>query len=109
MGMAMLIGGDNIKTSFLEVMGDSPINKVIDFLIENDRESWSMIEICKNANVGYSTLKLILPQLLKYDLIIIKKTVGKINFYQINKESIIVKRIYSLYEETNVCMMENFK
>ena len=43
------------NTSFLEVMGDSPINKVIDFLIENDRESWSMNEISENASPLYES------------------------------------------------------
>jgi len=89
------------QVSFLKVMGDSPINKVLDFLIENDRESWSMNEISENANVGYSTLKLVLPKMAKNDLIIVKKKIGKIKLYTINKSSSIVKMIYELYKEVN--------
>ena len=89
------------NTSFLEVMGDSPINKVIDFLIENDRESWSMNEISENANVGYSTLKLLLPKMIKDDMISITKEIGKIKLYTINKKSSIIKKIYNLYHEIN--------
>jgi len=88
-------------TSFLEVLGDSPTNKVLDFLIENDRTSWSMNEIRDNANVGYSTLKLILPIMLKNDLIEVDKKIGKIKLYVIKKDGKIVKKIYELYNEIN--------
>jgi len=87
------------KTSFLKIMGANPINRVIDFLIENERDSWSMVEISKNANVGYSTLKLILPKMLKTELIIITKEIGKIKLYTINKENIIVKKLFALHKE----------
>ena len=53
------------ETFFIKVMGKSPNNKVLNFLIENDRESWSMNEISEQGNIGYSTLKLLLPKMLK--------------------------------------------
>lgn len=96
------------KTFFLEIMGASPMNRVLDFLIENDRTSWSMVEISKNAGVGYSTLKLILPRLEKNKLILVDKQIGKIKLYKINKEDSIVKKIYSLHKEINIKIMERF-
>lgn len=97
---------ENINTSFLKIMGNSPINKVLDFLIENERESWSMNEISENANVGYSTLKLILPKIVKNNLVYIKKEIGKIKLYTINKENAIVKKIYDLYKTINKSEIE---
>lgn len=97
------------KTSFLIVMGASPINRILDFLIENERESWSMIEISKNAGVGYATLKLILPRLLKNGLITIKKQIGKIKLYSINKENPVAKKLFGLHEEIAIKEMERFK
>lgn len=96
------------KTSFLRVMGANPINRVLDFLIENDRESWTMIEISKNANIGYSTLKLILPKLLKNKLIIIQKQIGKTKLYAVNKDNIIVKKIYELYNQINITQIKSY-
>jgi len=90
----------NIKPSFIEVMGNSPINRVLNFLIENDRESWNMNEISENAKVGYSTLKLLIPKLLKYDLIIIHKEIGRIKLYKIGT-CLIVKKIRELYNQIN--------
>lgn len=89
-------------------MGDTPINRVLDFLIENDRDSWTMVEIRDNANVGYSTLKLIVPHLIKNNLIIVKKTVGKSKLLMINKENLIIKKVYSLYNVINETEIKKF-
>ena len=90
-----------MKTNFVRVMGDTPINRVLDFLIENERESWTMVEMRNEAEVGYSTLKLLIPKMLNNGLITITKTVGKSKLYKINKENIAVKKIYSLYNTIN--------
>ncbi len=89
------------KTSFLKIMGATPVNRVIDFLIENDRDSWTMKEISDNANIGYSTLKIILPRMIKREIITIKKKVGTSNLYVINKENPVVNKIYELYNTIN--------
>jgi len=95
------------KTSFVRIMGNSPINRILDFLIENDRTNWSMIEIKDGAKVGYATLKLILPRLLNKNLIAIDKEIGKVKLYKINSENSIVKRIYDLYKEINRAELRN--
>lgn len=87
------------KTSFLNVMGANPTNRILDFLIENKRESWAMVEIRDNANVGYSTLKIIIPRMEKMGLIKVVKKVGTSKFYTINEESPIIKKIESLHRE----------
>jgi predicted transcriptional regulator len=90
-----------MKTSFVEVMGNNPTVRVLDFLIENDRESWSMVEISRNANVGYSTMKLLLPRLIKQEILVARRRIGKINLYGMNKGNRLVQRIYDTYNEAN--------
>lgn len=95
-----------MKTSFLLVMGDYPINKTLDFLIENQRTDWSIKEISDQANIGYSTLKKLMPKLLKYDLVRVNRSVGKAKLYSINKESNVVDALIDLYfsiSENLVC------
>lgn len=87
------------KTSFLKVMGANPINRILDFLIENKRESWTMVEIRDNANVGYSTLKIIIPKMQKMNLIKITRTIGNSHLYTINEENPIIKKIKDLHKE----------
>lgn len=89
------------ETNFLEIMGDTPTIRLLDFLIENDRDSWNLVEIRDNINIGYSTLKILLPKLLKENIVEIKKKVGKSNLYTINRNNEIVKKIYNLYNTIN--------
>ncbi len=95
-------------TAFLEVMGASPTNKVLDFLIENERASWSMNEISKISNVGYSTLKILLPQLLNNHLIFVDRQIGNIKLYKINKKNKIIKHIYKIYKEIEKKTLREF-
>ena len=97
-----------MKTNFVEIMGDNPTARILDFLIENDRDSWTMVEIRDGAKVGYSTLKIILPQMLKNKLIIVKKTVGKSRLFTINKENPIIKKVYELYNTINKIEIKRF-
>lgn len=76
-----------MKTTFQKTLGDSPQIKVLDFLIENERDSWSLIEIKEGTKTGYATLKYLLPKMLKNKLVVIDKRVGKTNLYKINLEN----------------------
>jgi len=74
-------------------MGNSPQVKVIDFFIDNMRTSWSLVEIKNNTNTGYSTLKLLLPRLVKQRIVKVDKKLGKIKFYTLNMKNPAVKRL----------------
>lgn len=97
------------ETSFIKVLGGSPVNRVFDFLIENDRTSWTMVEIRDGAKVGYATLKIIIPKLLQNNLIKITKEIGKAKLYTTNQENPVVKRLYDLYNEINAFEIRRFK
>lgn len=68
----------------VEVLGSSPTNKVLDFLMDNKDEGFSLTEIRDRAKVRYSTLQLLIPKILERELIRVKKRTGIISFYQIN-------------------------
>jgi len=89
------------QTNFLEIAGNSPNTRLMDFLIENDRDSWTLVEIKNQAGVGYSTLKELMPKLLEKEIVMITKKVGKSNLFRINKDNPIVKRFYALYDTIN--------
>ena len=52
------------KSVLLEIFGDSPINRVLDFLIVFDRFDYSMADIAEKAGVSYSTMKILIKDLL---------------------------------------------
>ncbi len=85
------------KSSYLEVMGKSPINRVLDFLITFDEFDYSLTEIAENAGVGYSTLMLLWPKIEHVGLVMCMRKVGKSNMFMLNKESDIVKELVKLH------------
>lgn len=100
---------ENSKTFFLKIMGANPVNRVLDFMIENERDSWAITEISKFAKVGYSTLKVLLPKMQSNGLLKITKKVGKLKLYTINKDNPVVKKIYNLHNQINLQTIETFK
>lgn len=85
------------KSIFLESFGDSPINRILDFLIVFDRFDYSMADISVKAGVSYSTIKILIKELLKKKIIIETRISGKSKMYKLNKENPLVKRFIEFY------------
>ena len=45
-------------STFLKIFGDSPLLRVMDFLVIHEEFDYSMTDIAKEAGIGYSTLKM---------------------------------------------------
>ncbi|MFT4309372.1 MAG: winged helix-turn-helix domain-containing protein [Candidatus Woesearchaeota archaeon] len=88
------------NTAFLEVFGDSPVLKVLDFLIVNEDFDYSMTDIANLSGVGYSTLKRFFGKLVEKGIVIKVREVGKAKMYKLNMLNPIVKRFRDLYWET---------
>lgn len=66
-------------------LGNSPRIKILQFLIDNKNNSYSVREILVGAGVKHRNLVEVLKDLLKHDMIYIDKKVGKSNLYKINE------------------------
>lgn len=82
---------------YLEVFGDYPINRVLDFLF-NQKNDLAMSDIARLSGVGYSTLKLFWPRLEKYQLVLNTRKVGKAKMYIVNRENEVVRSILKIYK-----------
>lgn len=87
------------KTIFLEIFGDSPILKVLDFLVVNEDFDYSMTDIANLSGVGYSTLKLFWNKLEKKSIVTNTRVVGKAKMYKLNISNPVVKRFREFYWE----------
>jgi len=87
-------------TVFLETFGDSPINRVLDFLVVNEDFDYSMTDIAVQSGVGYSTLKLFWNNLEKNKIVIQTRVVGRAKMYRIYLENPVVKKFRDFYWET---------
>jgi len=98
----------NTATNFEKLLGKTPTIRVLDFLIENKRDSWSMHEINQEGGVAYPTLKLILPHLMELEIIEVTRQIGKIKFYQLKEDDNRVKKLIALWREATIYMAEKY-
>ncbi len=91
---------ENEKTIFLQIFGDTPILRVLDFMIVNDDFDYSMTGIAELSGVGYATLKLFWPQLERNNIIMKTREVGKAKLYMLNVTNPAVKKFKDFYWET---------
>ena len=85
------------KSVFLETFGDSPTNRVLDFLIVFTSFDYSIADISENAGVGYSTLKILIKELVKRKIVIQTRISGKNKMYKLNKNNPIVAKFVEFY------------
>ena len=88
------------KTAFLEIFGDSPILRALDFLIVTEDFDYSMTDIAHLSGVGYSTLKLFWAKLEESRIVSQTRIVGKAKMYKLNLANPIVKKFRDFYWET---------
>lgn len=86
-----------VKTAFIELFGENPVFKVLDFLIVHDEFDYSMTDIAKFSGVGYSTLKLFWPRLEKADIVKCTRVVGKAKMYKLNYSNPGVEKFRTFY------------
>lgn len=88
------------KTAFLDIFGDSPILRVLDFLVVNEDFDYSMTDIASLSGVGYSTLKLFWSKLENSRVVKQTRIVGKARMYKLNFDNSVVKKFRDFYWET---------
>lgn len=76
---------------FLQLLGDSPLLKVLDFLLESRELDYSKKEIAESSNVSWNTLEKIWPHLLYKKIVVKVRKVGKQEMFKLNSENELVK------------------
>ncbi|HLC85435.1 MAG TPA: hypothetical protein VJH22_06600 [Candidatus Nanoarchaeia archaeon] len=85
------------KAGFLQVFGDTPTLRVLDFLLVNDDFDYSMTDIADLSGRGYSTLKLFWHTMESEGIVTLTRTIGNAKMYQLNSASPVVKKLKDLY------------
>jgi len=98
------------KSVFLEVFGDNPVMRVLDFLITYQLFDYPLTEIAKNSGVSYSTLQSFWDKLERNCIVIKTRRVGKSDLYKLNTKNPAVKQLikldWNLVEGTNEQLCE---
>lgn len=82
---------------FLEIMGDSPRNRILDFLLGEITYDFTLKEIAAKSKVGYATIKRIWNHFVKAKLVKPTRRIGKAVFYTYNKEGGSGKALRKFY------------
>lgn len=86
------------KTIFRETLGDSPVIRVLDFLIEGRGLDYSLTDIAENANIGWTTLHRIWDNLLRLNIVVPTRKIGRAKLFKLNEENPAVKMLIKLYD-----------
>lgn len=86
----------NNITVFAEILGNRPIIKVLDFLITFADFDYPLTEIAKNSGVGYSSLQSFWDKLIRNNIVIKTRRVGKSDLFKLNTNNPAVKQLIKL-------------
>src|SRR3989338_11571042 len=86
------------RTIFRETLGDSPIIRVLDFLLEGRGLDYSLSDIAENSNIGWTTLHRIWDKLLKSGMVKSTREIGRAKLFKLNEENPAVKELVRLYD-----------
>src|SRR3989338_377118 len=84
------------ESIFIEVFGNNPVMKVLDFLITYQSYDYSLTEIAKNSEVSYSTLQTFWNNLERNKIVIKTRRVGKSDLFKLNTKNPAVKQLIKL-------------
>lgn len=86
-----------MKSVFLQKQGDTPKNRILDFLIVHQEFDYSLKDIAKFSSVGYTTLKKMQKELISHGWIKFTRMVGKAKMYKLNLENLSVQKFVDFY------------
>jgi len=85
------------ESAFLEVFGNSPILRILDFLVINENFEYRLRDIARLSEVNYLTLKLLWPKLEKQGIVKYTKKAGNEKRYQLNLKNPMAKKFREFY------------
>ena len=83
---------------FREALGDSPVIRVLDFMIEGRDLDYSLSDIAENANIGWTTLHRVWDNLIKFRIVIHTRDIGRAKLFKLNQENPAVKELIKVYD-----------
>ena len=84
------------KSLLVEFLGDTPLIRVMDFLIENSIFDYTKTEIADNADISRASLYKIWPALEKYEIVKESRKIGNTTMYRLDKDNPVVQKLIEL-------------
>lgn len=84
------------KSLLLNLVGDMPLFRIVDFLLENKGMDFSKTDIINGAGISKSSLFNYWNELEKQGIVKITRRFGKTKLYTLNTKNLITQRIIEL-------------
>lgn len=85
------------KSVFLREEGNTPKNRIWNFLIVHSEYDYSMKEIARYSGVGYTTLKEAWKEFRNKKIVVQTRVVGKAKMYKLNLKNPVVNKFTDYY------------
>ena len=86
------------QSLFVEFMGESPMIKVLDYLLTERELDFSITDMAENAGIGRATLYRIWDSLIKNEIILHTREIGKAKLYKLNTKNEKIKKLIEIYD-----------
>ncbi|HLF53892.1 MAG TPA: hypothetical protein VI544_01820 [Candidatus Nanoarchaeia archaeon] len=84
------------KSLLIKFLGENPVFRIIDFLIENKGLEVTKKDIIKGAEISRASLFKVWKQLEEQDIVTAKRQFGKTKLYSLNSTNPLVKKLLEL-------------
>ena len=85
-----------LKSLFIDFMGDSPTVRVLDYLLTERELDFSITDIADNAGIGRATLYRIWDSLIRNKMIVHTREIGKAKLFKLNTENPKIKKLIEI-------------
>ena len=86
------------KSLFIEFMGDSPMIRVLDYLLTERELDFSITDMAENSGIGRATLYRIWGNLIKNKIIVHTRDIGKAKLFKLNMGNNKIKKLIEIYD-----------
>ncbi|PIU21423.1 MAG: hypothetical protein COT15_02450 [Candidatus Diapherotrites archaeon CG08_land_8_20_14_0_20_34_12] len=95
-----------MKEQFIQILGNNAKTRLLEFLIVGRDFDYCLSEIANKAEISWSSLHRIFPELEKNKIVIKSREIGRAKLYRINKENLFAKKMIELYDSLLLNKME---
>ncbi len=84
------------KSLLIQLVGEMPLFKILNFLIDNKGMDYTKLDIAKGAEISRASLFNYWSELEKHGIVNVTRKFGKTKLYTLNTKSVITQKILDL-------------
>jgi len=97
------------KSLLIKFLGENPMFRIIDFLIENKGIDVTKKQIIEGAEISRASLFNCWKQLEEQEIVLVTRQFGKTKLYTLNSKNPIVKKLLELESILITKALDNYK